>query len=212
MTSDYWLYSERLINTVLPLVLLISCAICFVLVGLLSSQIKKNVIVILLGIVILVNLIIGSVIFYVTSDYRDLKEYESYINRNVEAGIFRYNSQTYREIKGYTLEDLKRTAKLPFYQLKEVETSDLVYLGKDDHLYFFEKEEIIYRTDINNGIVTFNQSVEEPIVRRKYAVLTDSSFEGLEFKKEVGPVIEKIILPTSQITKTYQAKVPTKKL
>lgn len=213
ITSQYWQQSEFLLNFILPGLLLVSCVVCFILLGVLSANVKRKIIVSIIGIVLLFNILSIGIIFKVTTNYRELSAFQTKKNRTVEAGLFRYESTVSLENNSYALEDVEKTAKLPFYKTEEIiEENDLAYLGKDEHLYFFENDKTIYNIDVTSEIVSFEPTVEKVQVIKNMAVLRDKSFEQNNFKEKIGPVITKIIIPQKMEGTDYRPEKPTNKL
>lgn len=213
ITSQYWQQSEFLLNFFLPGLLLVSCIILFILFGVLSSNVKRKIVVSMIGIVLLVNVLSIGIIFKITANYRELSVFQTKKNRIVEVSLFRYESTVSVENKSYVLEDIEKTAKHPFYKIEEItEANDLTYLGKDQHLYFFERNKIIYNVDVKNELVSFEPMIENVQVIKSVAVLVDKTFEKNYFKETIGPVISKIIIPKEMDEIDYRAEKPTNKL
>ncbi|MGL5684269.1 MAG: hypothetical protein ACRCXQ_00565 [Vagococcus fluvialis] len=213
MTSSYWVISEKLIHYILPAFIMISLAISFLLFSIWLSHYKKKA-----GFALLCLLLINVVIFFsvliYTSNYRDLLPFITYKNRGFDVSVFKTTSYSDKFIKGYSPKDIEDTLHLPFYSLVEKDNlSSLEYLGKDEHLYFFQKDNIIYSVDANKQLLSFegdnNQAV---IIKEVYAELNDISYSELGFKKLVGPNIQKIIISKDNSEKTYHPTNKTTKL
>lgn len=213
MSSQYWALSEKLLNYILPSIVLISALICFILFSIwLSHYQKKSGLMIL--ILLLLNIFIFIGILTYTSEYHRLKPYSTYKNRAYEVSVYKTSSFSNRFIKGYSKKDIENTLLLPFYSKKVVEdTTSFNYLGKDEHLYFFEKDDIIYSLDQNKELVIFDEMTKQDvIVKEVYAELNDISFTELGFKELVGPYIQEIIITKDSSEKTYHPTNKTTKL
>lgn len=213
MSSHYWLVSEKLLNYVLPSIVLISALICFILFSIWLSHYQKKS-----GLMILILLLLNAFIFIgvltYTSEYRQLKPYSTYKNRAYEVSVYKTSSFSNRFIKGYSKKDIEDTLLLPFYSKKGVEdTTSFNYLGKDEHLYFFEKDDIIYSLDQNKKLVIFDESTKQDvIIKEVYVELNDTSYTELGFKELFGPYIQEIMIPSKNKDKLYHPTSKTSKL
>lgn len=213
MTSTYWHQSETLINDILPIIFLISGFLLFILVGVWLSHSNKKVGIGILTIIGL-NLFIFSATMIYSKDFRKLTSHITSKNRDYEVTTLNKTNFSNQRMSGYSIEDIETTSKLPFYTKENsIDTSNWQYLGKDEHLYFLEKESIIYNVPINKEIVTFKPNLEkEVIINESYATINDKSFVTLGFKQQVGPAITHIEITDKLKDQTFNNHNLTVKL
>jgi energy-coupling factor transporter transmembrane protein EcfT len=183
----------------LPSIVLISALICFILFSIWLSHYQKKS-----GLMILILLLLNAFIFIgiltYTSEYRQLKPYSTYKNRAYEVSVYKTSSFSNRFVKGYS----KKVVE---------DATSFNYLGKDEHLYFFDKNDIIYSLDQNKELVIFDESTKQDvIVKEVYAELNDTSYSELGFKELVGPYIQEIMIPSKDKDKLYHPTSKTSKL
>lgn len=213
MPSHYWALSEKLLNYILPSLILISAFICFILFSIWLSHYHRKFSLVIL-ILLLSNALIFIGVLTYTSEYRQLKPYSTYKNREYEVSVYKTSSFSNRFIKGYSKKDIEDTITLPFYSKKVVEdTTSFNYLGKDEHLYFFKKDDIIYSLDYNKELVVFDENPQQDvIIKEVYAELNDMAFLDEGFKKLVGPYIQEVLIPSKDKDKSYHPINKTNKL
>lgn len=213
MSSHYWSLSEKLLNYVLPSIILISALICFILFSIWLSHYQKKA-----GLIILIILLLNTISFIgvltYTSEYRQLKPYSTYKNRTYEVSVYKTSSFSNRFVKGYSKKDIEDTLKFPFYTKKETDNvTSFNYLGKDEHLYFFEKDDTIYNLDQNKELVVFDEHTKQDIIIKEvYAELNDTAFLDEGFKEQVGPYIREILISNKDKDKMYHPINKTSKL
>lgn len=213
MTSNYWQISERLLNIFLPTFILLSAFCCFVLFSIWLSHYQKKAGVLILLILLLNILVFTSMMVY-TKDYRQLKPNITYKNRDYDTTVYKKSSFSNRFIKGYSQKDIKETLEFPFYSKIETDSNSVFeYLGKDEYLYFFKKESIIYSLDANKNLISFEDNTSQEVtIKEIYAQLNDDSFTSLGFKELVGPTIDKIVIANESSHKNYHPDSTTTKL
>jgi len=215
ISSSYWGLSEKMLMTIVPMMIIISCIIIFVLIGVFLEHTKKILVIFIIGITTL-NVGISLFTLNYTRNYRRLEDYATYKNREYKPSILSKTSYSNRDIKGFSSEDIITTSQLPFYSIKESEEKNkLSYLGKDADLYFFKdnQENIVFNLETTSDLVKFSSNMDgDTIITIKSAELNDKSFSKYGFKEKVGPAITKILINKNLKDTYYRHTSPTQKL
>ena len=212
MSYNDWHTSETLLTMILPIIILLSCLICFILIGVFMTHGQKKIGIAILSLISF-NALLFAGVLVITKDYRELLPSVSYKNRSVEPTLFGNKAAASQPVS-YTLDDINVTLSLPFYEKSEqIETSPWSYLGKEGPLYFFKKDSRIYHVDANKELVTFVQTTKQEVEMIRYsAELQDLDFLEAGFKEEVGPTIVSIRVTDKLTEMTYHPEGPTEKL
>lgn len=205
MTGDQWMLSEKLINTVFPIISLMTAFSLFFMFIFLFHY-KKRFIAEIMVVFLSVSLISMLSIIAFTTDYRYLIKYESDANRTIKAKVFTYDERKDRYFTKASIED---TRMLPFYTEKEVFDYSYDYLGYDDYNYFFKKKDLLYHVARNNKAVHFTDKITTLTIEKKQLELNDQGFKEIGFYDVVGPVMFTMYIPKKLSTLKYSPEIKT---
>ena len=205
ITANEWLFSERFIYNVLPL--LLGAVGVLLLVAIFSllylGKGRRKWLIVAISLVLACVIGVSTYMKLATlTTYQGLAKYEAPLNRDRRKKPFSY------EFNGEgtpSLIDIQRLDHLPFYDQTAIEEQEVVtYLGKTNYLYYLQIYRKLYSISINSEEIQFSSEVSEPLRRGYTYHLNDPAFEELGFYPAVGPIYYQILIPASEQDKVFQ--------